>query len=326
MSMMNWAEQECRLACKRENPDFDFDSDDFDYGCSCYKSALKAYKSLCEDGHSGTSWGFTKNILIKLMEGQPLTPITDEDFFIVKSGIQFESDESLKERGLKSSLQCPRMHSLFRDETLDGKVIYHDNDRAYYVNVEDPSDTFHSWTGFLDEMFPITMPYTPEKGKYKIFAQTFLTDKKNGDFDTRGILYLETPKGEKVYVDIYETERDGEWVRISGTEYNELLKKRIDKVSFRVADKILWTLISNSSQESEITRREKAYDTRDKKKKDKDIEKLRSLCRFFDHPENCKYNTFGMRQALCRGDEELYKDVPSLVKIASFLKKLLSEL
>ena len=170
MSMMNWAEQECRLACKRENPDFDFDSDDFDYGCSCYKSALKAYKSLCEDGHSGTSWGFTKNILIKLMEGQPLTPITDEDFFIVKSGIQFESDESLKERGLKSSLQCPRMHSLFRDETLDGKVIYHDNDRAYYVNVEDPSDTFHSWTGFLDEMFepyrkaiPVSVPRRDNK-------------------------------------------------------------------------------------------------------------------------------------------------------------------
>ena len=43
MSMYSWAEQECRLACKKENPDFDFDSDDFDYGCSCYKSALKAY-------------------------------------------------------------------------------------------------------------------------------------------------------------------------------------------------------------------------------------------------------------------------------------------
>ena len=41
MSMYKWAEQECKLACKKENPNFDFGSDDFDYGCSCYESALK---------------------------------------------------------------------------------------------------------------------------------------------------------------------------------------------------------------------------------------------------------------------------------------------
>ena len=42
MGTYTLAEQECRLACKKENPNFDFDSDDFDSGCSCYKSALKA--------------------------------------------------------------------------------------------------------------------------------------------------------------------------------------------------------------------------------------------------------------------------------------------
>ena len=63
MSIYDWAEQECRLACKRENPDFDFDGNDFDYGCSCYKSALKAYKSLVEDEHSGMSFSFTRDIL-----------------------------------------------------------------------------------------------------------------------------------------------------------------------------------------------------------------------------------------------------------------------
>ena len=71
MSMYEWAEQECRLACKKENPNFDFDSDDFDYGCSCYKSALKAYKSLLEDEHSGMSFSFTRNILDRLMRGEP---------------------------------------------------------------------------------------------------------------------------------------------------------------------------------------------------------------------------------------------------------------
>ena len=79
MSMYEWAEQECRLACKRENPDFDFDGDDFDYGCSCYKSALKAYKSLVEDDHSGMSFSFTRDILERLMRHEPLTLITDDD-------------------------------------------------------------------------------------------------------------------------------------------------------------------------------------------------------------------------------------------------------
>ena len=73
------------------------------------------------------------------MEGQPLTPITDEDFFIkanCREAQSLETPEYLKERGLKSSIQCPRMSSLFREETLEGKVSYHDIDRAYYINIE----------------------------------------------------------------------------------------------------------------------------------------------------------------------------------------------
>ena len=233
MGMSNWAEQECRIACKRENPEFDFDSDEFDYGCSCYKSALKAYKSLMEDGHSGYSFGLTKQILIRLMDGQPLTPITDADFFSVERGTEaypMESEEYLEKRGLKSSLQCPRMSSLFREETLDGKVSYRDVDRAYYIDIENPSLTYSSWCGFLDEMFPITMPYVPNRNKYKIYSQTFLTDKKHGDFDTRGILYVITPESKRVDLNIYQTEGDdGEWKDITKEEYEKLLSMRIDK-------------------------------------------------------------------------------------------------
>ena len=164
MSMYEWAEQECRLVCKRENPDFDFDSDDFDYGCSCYKSALKAYKCLMSDEHSGMSFSFTRNILERLMRGEPLTPITDDDF---KGGNLLYSDEDLVSIGLKSDIQCPRMSSLFRKEALDGKITYNDIDRAYCVNVEDPSDTFSCGmvTNIVGEMFPIQMPYFPKKEK-----------------------------------------------------------------------------------------------------------------------------------------------------------------
>ena len=230
--MKNWAENECRIACKRENPNFNFDSDEFDYGCSCYKSALKAYNSLMEDGHSGMSFSFTKNILIRLMNGQPLTPITDEDFFSVERGTEdwpADSEEFLKEHGLKSDLQCPRMSSLFREEKLDGTVTYHDNNRAYFIDIDDPSWTYHTSTKFLDEMFPITMPYYPNEKPYKIYTQEFLTDKKNGDFDTKAILYMISPEGEKIELNIFEAEIDKKWVKITKDEYIERFNKRIDE-------------------------------------------------------------------------------------------------
>lgn len=328
MSMLDWAEQECRIACKRENPKFDFDNEkDWDYGCSCYKSALKAYQSLCDDSHSGNSFSVTKNILIRLMEGQPLTPITDEDFFVIANGTKvqsIESPESLKERGLKSNIQCPRMSSLFREETLDGKVSYRDIDRAYYINIEEPSDTYHSWDGFIDEMFPITMPYMPKKGKYKIYAQTFLADKKHGDFDTNGIFYVITPEGEKVDINLFRTEGDnGKWIEITKEEYDILLSKRVDKLNEKIASHLLWTLISNSSSEEEIERREKAYKEREQWLKDRDFFELSIKCKFFNNPDNWKYNTFNITQALCRGDKMQYKDIPELVSIANYLSCIL---
>lgn len=326
MSMYEWAENECRLACKRENPEYSFDSDDFDYGCNCYKSALKAYKSLLEDGHSGTSWGFTKRILEKLMDNQPLTPITDADFFERADGrttYPLESDEYLKKRGLKSELQCPRMSSLFRTETLDGQVSYHDNDRYYYVDIEHPSDTYFSSGDFLDKMFPITMPYKPEKGKYVIYTQTFLSDAKNGDFDTKGILYMDTPSGERIDIGIYMTEKDRKMTEITKEEYDKLLERRVDRLNKKVAEHLMWTLLSNSASDEEIEHRERAYNGLSVTMRNGFKERLDEMCKFFENPEHYQYNTFEMEQALCINDTECFKDFPELVEIANYLQTIL---
>ena len=325
MSMYDWAEQECRLACKKENPDFDFDSDDFDYGCSCYKSALKAYKSLAEDGHSGMSFSFTRDILERLMRHEPLTPITDDDF---KGGNLSYSDEDLASMGLKSEIQCPRMSSLFRKETVDGKVTYCDVNRAYSVNVETPSDTFSCGreTNIVDEMFPIKMPYLPEKEEYKVYIQTFLADKKNGDFDTQGILYLITPEGKRIDINRYYTEKNGEMVEISKDEYDELLEKRLDKICDTTAEHLLWTLISNSSSDDEIKRREKIWKSLSPSIRNDIESSLREMCLFFENPENYKYNTFEVHQKLCRGNFDSFKDINELIKIGEFLQNTLKTL
>lgn len=153
MSMMEWAKREVEIASKRERGDKP--ESEWDYGCACYDSALKAFESLCGDGHSGFSIGITKGILNRLIERKPLTPIEDtEDVWNVCSR---------GENGGVATYQCKRMSSLFKDVYPDGTVKYHDNDRYYCIKWDDPNLCWHN--GFIgkiySEMFPLTMPYMP---------------------------------------------------------------------------------------------------------------------------------------------------------------------
>ena len=194
MSMTQWAEREIAAACKRENPNWDGKS--FDYGCSCYQSALKAYKSLMDDGHSGYSFSITRNILKKLLDEIPLSPITDEDFFSDKYE-SLESEEGLKKRRLKSRIQCPRRSSLFRYEDLKGNVKYTDIDRYYCINAENPSDTFSGGiANFIDKLYPITMPYIPSSERFKVYVKYWLTDKSHGDFDVQEVIGYKDQQGQ----------------------------------------------------------------------------------------------------------------------------------
>ena len=113
MTMTNWAKREVEIACAHERGDKI--PDEWDYGCACYKSAYKAYQCLMGDGHSGMSIGFTKNILNRLIDGKPLTPIQD-------TPAVWEMPTDYDD---KISYQCNRMFSLFKDVYTDGRVLYH---------------------------------------------------------------------------------------------------------------------------------------------------------------------------------------------------------
>lgn len=219
MSLKEWAEREVEIACKKENPDRK--EGEWDYGCACYESALKAFNSLLEDGHSGFSISMTKHILMRLIDGKPLTPIED-------------TDDVWNERGVKKvdvvkSYQCKRMSSLFKDVYSDGTVKYTDVDSSYIVDVNNPNSTWSN--GFvrsiIDEMFPITMPYMPPTKPIEVVCEELLTDRKNGDFDTMGILYAVKPDGEKVDIYRYFDGSDPGWREIDFPEFNE--RKQLDK-------------------------------------------------------------------------------------------------
>jgi len=105
-------------------------------------------------------------------------------------------------------------------------------------------------------------------------------------------------------------------------EYDELLSKRIDKLSSKAAQELIWTLVSNSGDDEEIEAKERAYRRLNPIYKQTTEETLRSMCEFFENPENYRHNTFSMRMALCDGDEKCYEDIPELVEIANLLKEL----
>jgi hypothetical protein len=201
--MNEWAKREIELACENE----------CDYGRTCYESAYKAFQSIMEDDHSGMSIGFTKNILNRLIDRKPLTAI--EDVPEVWHEVTYRGQQY-------RSYQCTRMSSLFKDVYHTGMVTYHDNDRCYCVNRDDP--TAPGWynsfiSKIIHEKYPITMPYYPPAKPYVVYCTDGLSDPKNGDFDTIGIWYAVKPDGEKDTIERFFKECDDGWAEISEQEY-----------------------------------------------------------------------------------------------------------
>lgn len=213
MDIKTWAEREAAIRIEFERKDKETDEPFFSYGAACVESALKAFNCLMEDGHSGMSIGFTRAFLNRLIDGKPLTPIEDTDD-VWK--FCWEHD------GVKT-YQCERMFSLFKDVYPDESVEYHDNDRVVCYELSAPDISFSNGLirKVIDEMFPITMPYWPKDNPYKVYVEEFLTDPKNGDYDTMGVLYLRTPDGEKIDISRYFKEAEGEMKEIDEHEYKE---------------------------------------------------------------------------------------------------------
>ena len=225
--MLNWAKREVEIACKKDEED--------KYGCACYESALKGFESLCGDGHSGFSIKMTQSILNRLIDGKPLTPIEDTDD--VWNLIENHED------GYRS-YQCKRMHSLFKDVYADGTVKYDDINRSYCIDIHNSNNEYSSGLvrRIIAAMFPITMPYMPGK-PIKVYCEDFLTDKKNGDFDTVGVFYAlktENDKQKKIEINrFFRAPKEGEkgrWTEISKEEYMQRKDKRLNTF-FKKEDK-----------------------------------------------------------------------------------------
>lgn len=235
--MTGWAYREVELACKNEREDSKVKDGDWDYGCACYESALRAFRSLTKDGHNGFSIGLTQNILNRLIDGRPLTPIVDTP----ETWNDISDISGLK--GEEVNYQCKRMSSLFKYVYADGTIKYSDINSHYCVDISNKS-IYHSGLvqKIIDEMYPITMPYWPT-APIKVYCQDLLTDRKNGDFDTVGIFYLIKPDGERVEINRFFKEGGKDWDEITAEEYEqrkELELKRLWEENFVVPPSIFF--------------------------------------------------------------------------------------
>lgn len=199
-----WIKKEIELACK--------DSDG--YIKAIYNSAAKSYMSLKEDGHTGMSIGLTKGILNRMIDRKPLTPIsgTDDEW---SDCVDRDDDQGY------TCYQNKRYSALFKYVYDNGEIRYSDVNQFVCEDVNNPNIRYTS--GYIknkvQHLFPITMPYTPSDQPIVIYVEDFLTDERNGDFDTIWIMYLETPEGDKIDINIFLAENDGNIREISRDEY-----------------------------------------------------------------------------------------------------------
>ena len=218
MRMEDWAKKEVEIASAKERGNAP--ADEFDYGCACYDSALKAFNILCDEyNNSGASIRFTKFILDRLIDGKPLTPIED-----VPEVWDYIADIS----GGGIRYQCNRMPSLFKNVFPDGRNIeYDDVDRCYYQDKDNPDYTYcmRFVDRIIQKMFPITMPYIPESKPIKVICSYCPSDLINGRPNaSTAIWHCIKPDGEIVEINKFfeiEYKDNSNWKEISKEEFEK---------------------------------------------------------------------------------------------------------
>lgn len=120
------------------------------------------------------------------------------------------------------------MSSFFKDVYPDGWIKYGDVDRVIKVDIT-TNTVWHSGLidRIVDELYPITMPYTPSDAPYKVYCEDFLTDSKNGDYDTVGVLYGIDPSGNRFEINRYFKDGNQDMIEIDKKEYES--RKLLDK-------------------------------------------------------------------------------------------------
>lgn len=282
--MIKWAKREVEIVLQQLTQRHQIT----DYDRKCYTAALEAFEFLCKQGHSGYSFTETFKILTRLCNRQPLCYINEGDFEPEGLGIDNCNREINGPLIGKTSYQCLRMSSLFKHVWEDGKVTYSDHDRILCIDSENINNTFY-WgfaAQFVNQMFPITLPYMPMPGKhYRIYVTSFTTN----SMDVCAINQIVEPSGNIVKVDRYfkftdDEEWNGRPVEITQDKYEELKANRVVSIETKYARYIIDDLI----------------DYQDKLKTNRSLLRHKEMWNDANNEAYSKYKLLGIWRALMR--------------------------
>lgn len=224
MNTYEWAKNELKLARENEiaqcKKDPDYEPGDEDYGLMCYDAAEQLLDVFEGQGHSGYSAKIVCSIFERLVKGNPLTPVTDEDD-------QWGERYTVAEDPVKR-YQHKRMSSLFKHVDADGTVTYHDINRVqtYYPDLGGFSTRFTD--NIANEYFPLTFPYTGDTIKVRVNDFDNI-ETANGRVDVRHVIDATKNGMEHVYIDRYfiRPDRSNDYHEIDVFTYREIIKSGV---------------------------------------------------------------------------------------------------
>ena len=122
------------------------------------------------------------------------------------------------------------------------------------------------------------MPYYPPDKPTKVYCSDFLTDRKNGDFDTVGMFYAIRPDGERIEINRFFKEGEDDWIEITEAEYGERYILSLKQINLEE------TLANYCEQDVKVTEemlRRKAEEDFDHSNSTEEVIK-RASCDFLD--------------------------------------------
>lgn len=231
--MKEWARREVDLAKTWLN---DEDLEEKETMLEEYEAAYRSYCNFLDEYEKLENKKIIKTVFEQLLHEENLSPIVDsEDDWSLVEG--FDPAVGNDNPGW-SIYQCKRRSSLFKKVTYGRKtgevdeITFRDMDRAVCIDINKPDSMYTGGMGplLLDEMMPITLPYSP-CGKTRIFTEDFkYHEEHEGDVDTVGVLYFRMPDGGIKEVKRYfkEDHESKQMVEINQSEYLSR-KKRVEE-------------------------------------------------------------------------------------------------
>lgn len=196
-----------------------------------YKATLEMHKAVQEIIEKFPVYNAEKAFgwLARLYKGEYIAPITDE-----------KSEWKLEKKCKDYAVYRSKRLNTLKKEVFNGKTKYSDTRRVRAINLESNSNiSFFSPIAsyFMNKALPIKMPYYPSSKPITVYIREFLTDRKNGDFDTISLEYAILPNGKKLLIDKHYKDIETELVEIPLDELQQRKRMHYERIRKETMEK-----------------------------------------------------------------------------------------